>query len=239
MWLMLLDGFPTGIETLHRHSRLANWLLIATIVAVFVLTGANECLGNPEVMPWILNGWSLKGLLGSSFLHAHWEHLIGNIFFLVLFGNVICRTVGPWKYLALYFSASFLADAIHLICGGGPAVGASGAISGLCGMTLALFPFNRMEYPNGSVEELSGWDLRVWHFCALHFVWDIIGAVRHLSGVAYAAHLGGFAAGIALGLLFLHRGWITLTQFDNVSLYEKLTGKTLEREEVEVEAEGE
>ena len=59
-------------------------------------------------------------------------------------------------------------------------------------------------------------------------------AVHSSEGLGVGADLW-----LALGLLFLHRGWITLTQFDNVSLYEKLTGRALEREEVVVEAEAE
>ncbi len=231
-------GIPSGIETLERHSRLANWLLLAALVLVFFLTGMGAGLESESLRPWVLHGWSPQGIIGSLFLHADWHHLVGNAFFLIVFGNVVCQTVGGWKYLLLFCAAGVFAGVIHLLLAGRPAVGASGAISGLCGITLALFPNNRMEYSAGSLEQHSGWDIRVWHFCLLHFAWDILGAVRGGTGIAYWAHLGGFAGGILLGLLSLQQGWIVLSNFDNASLYEKLTGRELERLEVEVEAEG-
>jgi membrane associated rhomboid family serine protease len=230
-------GLPTGIETLERHSRLTNWLLVAVLVVVFLLTGMGANLEEDSLQPWILNGWSPKGMIGSLFLHADWLHLVGNAFFLIVFGNVVCQTVGGWKYLLLFCAAGVFADVIHLLLDGRPAIGASGAISGLCGVTLALFPNNRMDYPAGSIEQHLGGDFRVWHFCVLHFSWDIIGAVRGGAAIAYWAHLGGFAGGILLGVLCLHKGWIVLSQFDNASLYEKLTGRELERLQVEVDAE--
>jgi len=235
---MWFSGIPTGIETLQRHSRLANWLLLAVLAGAFVLSGMDAALDAEQVQPWILDGWAPQGMIGHMFLHADWFHLAGNAIFLIVFGNVVCQTVGSGKYLLLFGTAGLFAAVIHLLLDGSPAVGASGAISGLCGIVLALFPFNRMEYSAGSMEQHLGWDIHVWHFCALHFIWDIIGAVRGGGGIAYWGHLGGFVGGILLGLVSLRLGWIVLSTFDNESLYEKWTGRQLERLEEEVEAEG-
>jgi membrane associated rhomboid family serine protease len=184
----------------------------------------------------MLHGWNFKGFAGHLFLHAGFMHLLGNMVFLWVFGNVICQTTGNLIYLLLYFAAGFGAAAIHLIIDGRPAVGASGAISGLTGLTLAMFPLNRVSFAYVVGVRGGTFDGRVWGLCVVSLLWDLFGMAVFGGATAHWAHIGGLACGIALGLLFLGTGWVKLSCYDNRSLYEMFTGRELVRFDDEVEA---
>ena len=121
---------------------------------------------------------------------------------------VLRRILFGWVYL----------DAIHVICDGAPAIGASGAINGVVGFYLILFPTNKVDcfywfwFRAGTVEVTGYWLVILW------FLGDVLGAWLGDAGVAYWAHLGGLGAGIAAGVLYETRGWATLADYDNPSL---------------------
>lgn len=227
--------FPTGVETLERHRPWMNWLIMGATVGMFFWSGMGD-LKRPDVQSLMLTGWDLKGLAGHLLLHAGWMHLIGNMVFLWVFGNVICQTTGNFIYLLLYFAAGFGAGSIHLIMDGNPAVGASGAISGLTGLTLAMFPLNGVSFFYVLGVHGGTFDGKVWGLCVISVLWDLIGTAIPGGQTAHWAHIGGLVCGMLLGLLFLGTGWVRLSCFDNRSLFEMLTGRELNRSDDEVEA---
>ena len=88
--------------------------------------------------------FKISQLVGSLFLHAGWMHLLGNMFFLWLFGNAVNAKLGHWQFLALYFLAGIFAGGIYLIFGPAiPVLGASGAIMGVMGAFFMLLPAKR------------------------------------------------------------------------------------------------
>lgn len=209
---------PYRIETLFQHEPWANKVLFGATIATSL---AIQCDAFSEETVRQFFIWGEGGplaLFGYMFAHAGIAHLAGNMVFLWVFGNAVCATVGNWAYLALYLGLGAFAGLVHQIVGGGPVVGASGAITGVVGIAVAFYPTNRVNlfYWLGLIPRTG----RVWLWAiALYWTaWDIIGAVFGLGQVAYWAHLGGTAAGLATGLLLLATTRVQLTEFDDGSL---------------------
>ena len=166
--------------------------LLAPDPESFILAGA---LDPEDVHP--------LSLVSSMFLHASIGHLVGNLLFLWGVGQPIHHRLGGATFLAAYAATGLAAGFAYLLSGSGrPAVGASGAISGLMGLFAALWPRRRMRIAywigkGGLLRPRAAWALGVWVLLQVWFAGGDDGAAT----VAYSAHLGGFAAGAAIGLL--------------------------------------
>jgi membrane associated rhomboid family serine protease len=160
----------------------------------------------PPTIP--LPFWST--LITSMFLHGGWMHLGGNMLYLWIFGDNLERVMGAAKYAAFYLTCGIAAGLAHILFAGGsavPSVGASGAISGVLGGYLLLFPKNRVKVlTRGGVASVPA--------IVVLGMWIVIQLVSQLGsitnageggGVAYMAHIGGFVAGMALVKLFATR----------------------------------
>jgi len=147
--------------------------------------------------------WST--LITSMFLHGGWGHLGGNMLFLWIFGDNIEHRLGHVRFVLFYFACGFAASLAHIVFNSGssvPAVGASGAISGVLGGYLLMFPKNRVYVMTwGGVMAVPAiFMLGLWIVTQV-----ISGALtddKVGGGVAYMAHIGGFAAGLILAPLF-------------------------------------
>ena len=210
-----------------------NWLVVVAVVAAFGLQIAaivqqldQSAMGPVEeaagtIDRFVLHGWSLTGLFGYMWLHGGLFHLIGNLIFLWLFGNAVCSKIGNVLYLPVYIGLGLIAGMSHLIFTGGAVIGASGAINGIVGMYLVFFPENSIScffllFIKPITFSVSGyWMILLW------FVLDIWGAMKGGQGVAYFAHIGGFAAGFGLAILMLKTKWIVMER-DEKSLLELL-----------------
>ena len=154
-------------------------------------------------------------LLTSMFMHGGIAHIFGNMLFLFIFGDNIEDRIGHFRYLIFYLVCGVLAGLAHVFAtaafaGGNeagllvPSLGASGAISGVLGAYLLLFPMRRV------IVLISWFATAVPAFIAigLWFVFQLIsglgvlGAGTQQGGVAYAAHIGGFIAGLLLIKVF-------------------------------------
>jgi membrane associated rhomboid family serine protease len=151
--------------------------------------------------------WST--LFTSMFLHGGWMHLGGNMLYLWIFGDNIERSMGSLRFLIFYLACGLAASAAHIafnLQSAVPAVGASGAISGVLGGYLLLFPQNRVRVLTrvGVAHVPALYVLGFW--IVLQFI-NGIGSVAVTSetgggGVAYLAHIGGFVAGLVLVKVF-------------------------------------
>ena len=151
-------------------------------------------------------------ILTSMFLHGGWMHLIGNILYLWVFGNNVEDAMGHLRFLVFYVlcgAAAVFAQALPNPASTIPMIGASGAISGVLGAYLLLYPHARVlvGIPLGFVIHTARlpalWVLGFW------FVLQVVNtllAAKGQGGVAWGAHLGGFVAGMALLPLFRRRG---------------------------------
>jgi membrane associated rhomboid family serine protease len=146
-------------------------------------------------------------LLTSMFLHGGWGHLGGNMLFLWIFGDNIEHRLGHLRFLIFYLSCGILAGLAHVLANAGstvPTVGASGAISGVLGGYLLMFPRNRVYVVTyGGVAAVPAM-LMLGLWILLQFV-NGVGTVANTpetGGVAYLAHIGGFIAGLVLAPVF-------------------------------------
>jgi membrane associated rhomboid family serine protease len=159
-------------------------------------------------------GRQSSNLLTSMFLHGSWMHLLGNMWFLWLFGNNIEDSMTRPRYVAFYLLCG-LAAALAQVAANPqseiPMVGASGAISGVMGAYLVLFPRVRVYtmVPLGFF--LQSIPLPAWVMLIYWTVLQVAGGVTSVvseesgGGVAFWAHIGGFVAGVVLIKIFERR----------------------------------
>jgi len=148
----------------------------------------------------------------SMFLHGSWMHLIGNMLYLWIFADNVEDSMGHLRFIVFYLLcgvAAVFAQALPDTASEIPMIGASGAISGVLGAYLLLFPRARVLVliPLGVVSQLvhlqAGWVLGLWFALQL---FSTLMTPAGQAGVAFGAHIGGFIAGIALVGLFKRRG---------------------------------
>jgi membrane associated rhomboid family serine protease len=147
-------------------------------------------------------------LLSAMFMHGDWGHLLGNMLYLWIFGDNIEDRLGHVKYLLFYLLCGLLASATHIWFGPRsvvPSLGASGAIAGVLGAYLILYPRKNVRiFQFGRIVEMPA--LMVIGFWGLLQFFSGFGSlaagVGESGGVAYMAHVGGFVAGVILIFLF-------------------------------------
>jgi membrane associated rhomboid family serine protease len=152
--------------------------------------------------------WST--LITSMFLHGGWMHLGGNMLYLWIFGDNIERAMGHARFLLFYLACGIAAGLAHILFSGAsnvPTVGASGAISGVLGGYLVLFPQNRVRVlTRGGVVAMPAIAvLGFWILIQLVNGLGSLGTTANTGGVAYMAHVGGFVAGLVLVKLLATR----------------------------------
>lgn len=152
-------------------------------------------------------------LLTSMFLHGGWMHLAGNMLFLWIFGDNMEDEMGHVGFFIFYLACGLVAGFTHLVSAPMsqvPTVGASGAIAGVMGGYLLLFPRAKVDILVILVVIFRIISIPAWIMLALWFGFQVFGgfgADPDAGGVAYWAHAGGFVAGILLTLpLFLRLG---------------------------------
>jgi membrane associated rhomboid family serine protease len=188
----------------------ATFALIAANVACFAVELSLGDALDAFVQRWglvpadISDPAAYVTLLSSSFLHAGWLHLLSNMIYLGVFGPAVEDRLGGSRFLALYLASALTGSLVYLLAQRGsamPAIGASGAIAGVIGAHLLLYPGATL----GSVSPVVS--LRVVEgtpTLVLLLVWlatQLLSGVASLTtttGIAWWAHLGGFATGLVL-----------------------------------------
>ena len=198
--------FPLRDDNPTNRTPYINWILIAINILVFIFSLANhdaivQAFGFTPVE------FSFLTIFTSMFLHASFQHIIGNMWFLFIFGDNIEDKLGHIQYLLFYLAAGILASLTHYITNVSssiPAVGASGAISGVLGAYLVFYP-HASVYVSGGLGHAGKVSAKlmlvVWF--GYQFLNGVIGFFGAQSGVAFWAHIGGFVAGVAIAWLYL------------------------------------
>jgi membrane associated rhomboid family serine protease len=145
-------------------------------------------------------------LLTSMFMHGGIAHLLGNMWFLWIFGDNIEQDLGRWRFLVFYLVCGLIASLTHIAFNWNsqiPSLGASGAISGVLGGYLIAHPHRKVTVLMFRfVTQVPGWVA-----VGLWFLFQIVNSMGVLGGegggVAYGAHIGGFLAGLALDKVFM------------------------------------
>jgi rhomboid family protein len=151
-------------------------------------------------------GRQVSHIVTSMFLHGSWLHLLGNMWFLWLFGNNVEDSMGRGRFVVFYLLTGTVAALLQVFfnpTSAIPMVGASGAISGVMGAYLVLYPRVRVYtvIPVGFIPfflALPAWTMLIYWF-GMQFIGGVAGMMgEDRGGVAFWAHLGGFVAGMVL-----------------------------------------
>ena len=220
--LPLSDGIPA------RRFPAVNVLLIAANFAVWILyelPHLNAAVYHASFYPCTVDNachmpepWGLSWIT-AMFLHGGWDHILGNMLFLAIFGKNVEDAFGPLRYLAFYFAGGFAATmaqtGMTLLFGTAqdarvPELGASGAIAAVLGAYFVLSPGSKVTtwiFPVFVVK------IPAWIYLGLWFLYQLIEANFGLfnahangGGVAFFAHVGGFIFGLLAALLLARAG---------------------------------
>jgi len=217
---------PLRDENPIRVVPFVTWAVLAACVLAFLVQvslgapGFNRMIFGLGVIPAVLFGHAYlppeialvppaATVVTSMFLHGGWLHLAGNMLYLWIFADNIEDRMGHLRFLVFYLAcgvAAVFAQAIPAPQSVVPMIGASGAISGVLGAYLLLFPRARVLVlvPLGFVLQVirlpAVWVLGLWFLVQLL---SSLGAPEGEGGVAFRAHLGGFVAGLLLAPLLL------------------------------------
>lgn len=207
---------PYNVDVPMARWPFANWaLMLLTVVVSFAAFPAMA--GHAPTEKWMLTGsgawWSDAGLIGSTLTHADIFHLLGNMLFLFVFGNAINAKLGHALFLASYFFLGIVsAMAYGAVSDGTPALGASGAISGITGMFIVLYPRNNVSIffmvwimikPFIKTFHVSAWVVIGCFFGKDLLMQLLLSAGFGDPGVALMAHLSGTVAGVLLATALL------------------------------------
>jgi len=216
---------PLTLDVPMKRIPWANWgLILATVVVSLAVPYAPgerfaflpEETAPPQYSPLVLqrHHFAAYQLVTSLFQHAGLLHLLGNLLFLFVFGNAINAKLGHLGFLAAYLGIGVLDGVVWLAVGGGLAtLGASGAIMGLCGLFLVLYPFNGVRVfwdEEWEIAWLTGsWtgELPGWLLVLLYLAFNVWGMFFDLqSGIGYLSHLVGGLLGVGLAFVLLWAG---------------------------------
>jgi len=213
---------PIRTSISPRRTPYINYALIAINVMVFLLEyQVGRSGGGMAFRPWVRHFMLVERpylwqFVSYAFLHAGLLHILGNMFFLYLFGNNVNDKLGHIGYLCFYLAGAVFSGVGHILTGGGDVLGASGAVAAVTGAYLVLFPQTLITvlywfFFIGTME------LPALYFIAFKLIiWDnvIEPSFAPPVAVAYSAHLAGYAFGIAAMVLMLAAGLISGSQFD-------------------------
>jgi membrane associated rhomboid family serine protease len=211
---------PIGDQNPTRTFPFVNYLLLAANILAFVWQFMLIAAGGEA---WVIPGYGLVPsrmmndptgeaftLFTSMFMHGGLAHLGGNMLYLYVFGDNVEDAMGHFRYLLFYLACGVAAGLVQVAIGPSsklPMVGASGAIAGVLGGYIVLFPKAPITVLNpvplmwlffGFFLVLPAWlEIGIW------FVWNLMSGIQSLGGVegggvAFFAHVGGFVAGMLL-----------------------------------------
>jgi rhomboid family protein len=207
--------FPVGDDNSQRRTfPYVTTALIVLNVLVFLLELAR---GQPFIEQWAFipaqfsdqPGAEAVTIFSAMFMHGGWMHLIGNMLFLWIFGDNVEDRIGHGKFLIFYLLAGLAATFAQYTYNpesGIPNVGASGAIAGVLGAYILMFPQARVNVLLG--RQIVA--MPAFVVLGLWIVFQLISGVGTIAytdesadvgGIAYMAHIGGFVAGLAMALL--------------------------------------
>jgi len=213
-----------------RRFPVVNVLLIVANFAVFLfyeLPNLNSAVYHASFYPCTVDSacrapepWGLSWIT-AMFLHGGWDHILGNMLFLAIFGKNVEDAFGPLLYLAFYFAGGFAAMMMQTAMtlwfgtpadGRVPELGASGAIAAVLGAYFVLYPGSRVLtwiFPVFVVR------IPAWIFLGVWFLYQLIEADFGLfnasangGGVAFFAHVGGFIFGVLIARILIGAGRI-------------------------------
>lgn len=222
--MFIILPYRTSIKP--RKTPYANYFLIALNVFIFILSYQEPSRRSGEYLrTWaqilVLNPehgfMHLWQFVTYAFLHGGYLHIIGNMYFLYLFGNNVNDKLGNVGYTAFYLAGAVFAGVGHALFSNSPVLGASGAIAAVTGAYLVLFPQTLISVFWWFFFFINTIEISALYFIAFKLIIFDNLLERYIAppnAVAYAAHLSGYAFGILSIILMLSMKLITSTHFD-------------------------
>lgn len=210
--------FPIGDDNSGRHATpVVTFVLIAINVVVFLLqlNGGDDFIRQWAFIPARFSADPVSTaptLLTAMFMHGGWMHLAGNMLYLWIFGDNVEDRFGKVGFLVFYLLSGVAATMAQYVVSPGmtiPNLGASGAIAGVLGAYILMFPKAMVNVAIGYAVVAMPALIVLGFWIALQ-IFSGVGSIAETNantgGVAYMAHVGGFVAGLALTFLFRGRG---------------------------------
>lgn len=209
--------FPIGDDNIKGgHFPLFSYGLIVLNVLVFIYQGMQGSYQEGFVYQYgaipaeLLRGQHLYTLFTSLFLHGGLGHLLGNMLFLWIFADNIEATIGNRRFVLFYLMAGLAAQVAHIYFDPYstiPTIGASGAISGVMGAYMVMYPASRVRvlfliFPFYIPAFLF---LGIWIYMQFQSGMGVLEQAVQGGGIAYWAHIGGFLFGLLAGLYYRSR----------------------------------
>jgi membrane associated rhomboid family serine protease len=176
------------------------------------VTGLAGSVRPDASLPCVLGGLTYSAAFSSMFLHGGWLHLLGNMWFLWLFGNNVEDVMGHGRFIVFYLLVGLAATVAHVLSAPGsvlPTIGASGAISGIMGAYLVLYPRVRIQTVFVFIIFLRVIPVPAWLVLIMWFALQVMtgyATPADTGGVAVWAHVGGFVAGVVMVRVFVNSG---------------------------------
>ncbi|MDJ0630622.1 MAG: rhomboid family intramembrane serine protease [Rhodobacter sp.] len=205
--------FPIRDHNPSGKTPFVTYALMAANILIFLLTWplfSDERALQVFFFDWALipaavaDGARIHGLVTSMFLHAGFLHLAGNMLFLWIFGDNLEEDMGHVGFLMFYLASGIGAGLMHVLAAPWspvPTVGASGAIAGVMGGYLLLYPRARVDVLFIFIIIFKIFPIPAWIMLGIWFALQLfsgVGADMSAGGVAYWAHAGGFIVGLVL-----------------------------------------
>jgi membrane associated rhomboid family serine protease len=199
-WFFELSRASGGIDgvtlSVLDYGVIPSWLLHHMTDGTLVL--GETAVRLHQEAPWPLT------ILTAMFMHGGWLHIIGNMWFLWIFGDNLEDRMGRFRFLVFYLVCGVIASMAHVMAAPdstAPMVGASGAIAGVLGGYILLYPKARVRCLWILFVFITTVRVPAWVLLGLWFVSQFATPIE--SGVAWVAHVGGFLAGLLLVKLFV------------------------------------
>lgn len=204
-----------------RHFPVITWVILGVNTIIFLI---QLSLGS-NALDWVISTfalvpsrwataplWFMISLITSMFLHGGWYHFLSNMWILFIFGDNVEDRMGPWGYAGFYLLSGVAAGLLHTFVQPFsviPTLGASGAIAGVLGAYLLLFPNARVVTLVPLVFIFTTINVPAVVYLGFWFISQLFSGLTSLgvamTGVAWWAHIGGFLFGLVMARFFLWR----------------------------------
>ena len=194
--------FPYKDENVAKSTPYVTYALIAINVIIFIvsLTDFETIINTYGFKP---SEFVLITIITSMFLHGGIGHVFGNMWYLFMFGDNVEDRLGKVKYVIFYMLAGLAATLTHYITNISssiPAIGASGAISGVLGAYIVFFPHAKVHTIGPFYQRFT---IPAYTMLGLWFLMQFLGVFAGEGGIAFFAHIGGFVFGAAVAWIYM------------------------------------
>jgi len=230
----MLIILPIGTNSPLTRKPQVNYVLIALNFAVFLApnilkhAGLMDSVSAKRMLEsWVLFSQKpqLHQFFTYAFLHAGWMHILGNMFFLYVFGNSVNSKLGNLGYLLLYLGGAVFSGLGHTLLLGKPVLGASGAVAAITGTYMVLFPKTLIHTFYWFLFFVGTTDFSALYFILFKLIiYDNMLEPRWADApgnVAYSAHLAGYCYGILVPMILLALKILPHSQFDLWALFQR------------------